>query len=133
MSQELRGEISRSLLNGENTTQLKKRIKDVFKSDKFNARLKTVLRTEALRANNTGALSGAKQSGLDLRKWIEIINDSRTSDICHAEDRKYGNTKKAIPLDDEFIVSVNNKTIRGQAPPFHPNCRSVIRFEGANA
>jgi len=128
MGEALRGELSRGILNKEKISQLKTRIKDVFKDKKYTNRLKTVLRTEKIRANNYGALEGAKQSGLNLRKYIDIVEDENTSSICKKEDKKYGEENQAIPLDQEFIIKVDNKTIRAQSPPFHPNCRSVIRF-----
>jgi len=128
MGENLRGELQRGLLNKETPKQLKQRIKDVFKDKKYSNRLKTVMRTEKLRANNYGALSGARQSGLKLKKYVQIVNDDRTSKICLAENRKYGTKEEAIDLDKLFTVKVDNKTYRAQAPPFHPNCRTVIRF-----
>ena len=124
----LRGEISRALMNGEKVSQLKKHIRDTLEDQQFTDRLKTVMRTEGLRAGNMGQLDGALQSGLKLKKYISIIRDDRTSDICLEEDRKYGKPSQAIDLDKEFIVKVDNKIVRIQAPPAHPNCRSVIQF-----
>lgn len=128
LGESLRGEISRGVLSGEKVSDLKKRIRTVFRDNKFNNRLKTILRTESLRANNYGALEGAKQSGIPMKKYLSVIRDDVTSDICVKEDGKYGDESKAIDLEKPFIVRVNNKTIREQAPPFHPNCRSVIMF-----
>jgi len=124
----LRGELSRGLQNGESISQLKTRVRTTFNDKKFDNRLKAILRTEKLRANNYGALDGAKQSGLKLKKYLDVIMDDRTSDICKAENRKYGTKEQAIPLDKEFVVKVNNKTYRSQAPPFHVNCRTILRF-----
>jgi hypothetical protein len=124
----LRGELSRGIISGEDLQKLKRRVKDVFKEKKFTNRLKAVIRTEKIRANNYGSLQGAKQSQLPLRKYVSIINDNRTSHICLQEERKYGSPGKSIPLKDEFVVRVDNKTIRAQAPPFHPNCRTIIKY-----
>jgi hypothetical protein len=126
---DLRQEISRGILNGETTKTIISRVKKVFDDKKYSNRIKTVLRTETLRANNTGALDGAERSGLKLKKWLDVMMDEFTSDICKKENRKYGSPDKAIPLDQEFIVKVDNKTVRGLSPPFHVNCRTVIRFE----
>ncbi len=127
ISENLRGELSRGLLNKEGVNELKERVRTVFKDKKYTNRLKTVMRTEKNRANNMGALDGAIQSGLNLRKYLDVTMDNRTSDICKAEARKYPKDK-AIPLNEEFVVKANNKIIRGQAPSFHPNCRTVLRF-----
>jgi hypothetical protein len=113
------------MLDKENATQLKKRVKDVFADKKYTDRMKTVIRTEKLRANNAGAFSGAKQAedaGIVLRKYLDVTMDKRTSDICKAEVKKYGTKKEAIPLEDKFIVKVGNKTYKAKYPPFHPNC-----------
>jgi len=128
IGESLRGELQRGLMNKENVAQLKKRIKDVFKDKKFTDRLKTVMRTEKLRANNYGSLAGAIQSGLPLKKYVDIVRDDVTSKICLEENKEYGKESQAISLDKEFVVRADNKTIRAQAPPFHPNCRTVIRF-----
>lgn len=125
---ELRGELSRGILNKESVSELRQRVKSVFKDDKYSNRLKAVLRTEGQRANNMAAFNGAQQSDLDLLKWVDVVLDGRTSDICRSEHSKYGSKDKAIPLSDEFVVSVKNKTYSALYPPFHPNCRSVVRF-----
>jgi len=128
IGESLRGELSRGMINKENVKQLKKRIRDVFKDKKFANRLKTVLRTEQIRANNFGSLEGARQTGLKLKKYVSVILDGVTSDICKGEHRKYGSKEQSIGLDKDFIVRVRNTTVRAQSPPFHPNCRTVVRF-----
>ena len=65
---------------------------------------------------------------LILLKYVDIIHDNRTTDICKAEHREYGTKEEAIPLDQEFKVKVGNKTYSALYPPFHINCRSVVRF-----
>ena len=126
VAENLRQEIQRGIMNGDNTQQLVERIKLIFKEKKYMDRLKTVIRTESLRANNQGRLEGANQAaetGLHLKKWVSITNDKLTSKICHAEDSKYGEPSKAIPLDADFVVKSANKTIKSKIPPFHVNCR----------
>lgn len=128
---QLRQELQRGLLNKETPEQLKKRIKDVFKDKTYLNRMKTVIRTEKMRANNYGALSGARQAkeaGIKLKKFLHITEDGRTSPICRMEDKKYGDKSKAIPLEDDFVVKVDNKTYRAKSPPFHYNCRTILRF-----
>lgn len=128
VGKQLRQELSRGLLAGDDIQGIKDRVKEVFGSQKFTERLKTVIRTEGIRAENQGSLSAAKQSNLKLKKYVIIVDDKRTSPICHAEDRKYGTESEAIPLDEQFVVRVDNKTIKAQAPPFHVNCRSTLGY-----
>ena len=55
--------------------------------------------------------------------------DDRTSDICKEEHKKYGSVEQSIPLDQEFSVSVKNKTFKFMMPPFHPNCRTIVKID----
>ncbi len=128
LGNKLRQEISRAMLEKETTEQLKKRIKQVFDDDKYFDRLKTVLRTETLRANNMGQLEGARQSRIPTKKYLSVIMDDRTSDICIAEHAKYGSKDQAIPLEEEFKIHVDGKDFNAMQPTFHPNCRSVLQF-----
>ncbi|MBT3582789.1 hypothetical protein HN510_03140 [Candidatus Woesearchaeota archaeon] len=128
---QLRQELQRGILNKETPKQLKERVKVVFNDTTYTNRLKTVMRTEKLRANNAGAFSGAeqaKEAGVVLKKYLHVTQDDRTSDICHKEHTKYGTAEEAIPLEEDFVVKVGNKTYTALYPPFHINCRSVIRF-----
>jgi hypothetical protein len=128
---QLSQELQRGMLDKESATELKKRVKDVFTDTKYTDRMKTVIRTEKLRANNAGAFSGAeqaKEAGIVLRKYLNVTMDKRTSDICKAEVKKYGTKEQSIPLEEDFIVKVGNKTYKAKYSPFHVNCRTVIRF-----
>lgn len=132
ISNQLRQEIQRGILNGETTTELSKRVKTLFKDKKYQTRLKVILRTETLRANNQGTLDAAKQAsqiGVKLEKWLDVTLDSKTSNICEKEHSKYGTPEDSIPIDEAFVVKVDNKTIKNQTAPFHPNCRSVLRIK----
>ena len=122
------GEVTRWKLNNEDVPALKRRLTQALKSSEWDWKAKRIIRTETLRANNMGALDGALQSPVKTRKWLDVTQDARTSDICHKEHSKYGSPEEAIPIDKEFVVTVKNKTYRSQAPPFHPNCRSVLRL-----
>lgn len=127
----LRQEIARGIMNGDKTDALIVRVRSLFKEKAYQVRLKMIIRTETLRANNQGTLDGAKQaqdSGVKLKKWLSVIRDKRTSDICFAEHKKYGSEEQAVPLDEDFVVTVKNKTFEAQIPPFHPNCRTVVRI-----
>ncbi len=128
----LRQELQRGLLNGDNSAQLADRVKDVFKDKKYQSRMKMVLRTESIRANNTAALEATKQieqeTGAVIKKYLDVTMDDRTTETCKEENKKYGTKEKAIPLDSEFVYIWQNKTFRAQNPPFHPNCRTVVLF-----
>lgn len=132
ISNQLRQEIQRGIMNNETTTELSKRVKKLFKTNQYQKRLKVIIRTETSRANNQGTLDAAKQAvqtGVKLEKWLDVIEDARTSNVCRAEHSKYGTPDKSIPIDQEFVVRVDNKTIRAQAPPFLPNCRTSLRIK----
>jgi len=116
IAEKLRKELSQALLNGENITSIKNRVKDVMGIAEDRARM--IARTEYVRAQNQGSLDGAKQSGLKLMKKWDAHLDSRTSTVCKDLD---GVT---IPLDDKF----HWKGKIFDAPPAHPNCRSVLQY-----
>jgi len=129
INKDLRGEIERAIMDKKTVNQIKKDIKQTFKDKKYMQRLKTVLRTEAERAGNYGRLQGATQSRILRKKYLRVILDGVTSDICKEEDKNYGDPdKQAIDLNALFTVRADNKTISRQAPPFHPNCRTLIAF-----
>lgn len=139
----LRQEVQRGLQNNESKKQIISRVKRVFK-DKRGVlnRLKTVIRTETNRANSQGRLEAAKQvqsTGVKLKKWLDVApyEKGRSSPFCNTKagsncrncaKGKYGDPSKAIPIDKEFILRADNKTVRAQAPPFHVNCRDILRI-----
>lgn len=89
-------------------------------------RLDMIQVTESHKAANQGRLDTMKQSGLPIMKYVSIHDDDRTSDICIAMGKKYGDPKKAIPLNESFEVRVKGQLISAQACPFHPHCRSRV-------
>lgn len=133
ISQDLRQEISRSIMNKETKQQLVAKVKTLFNDKKYSNRLKMILRTEGLRSGNLATFDAAHQTGFEVKKWADVIMDDVTSNICKQEHKKYGSPEKAIPLDDDFIVTVKVgskvKTIRTKTFPAHPNCRTVLRLE----
>lgn len=128
INKDLRRILDTGIAEGANTESIKLRVKEEFNSQKHINRYKMVIRTEGLRAENTASLSAAKELEFEVKKYLDVVQDDRTSDVCHKEHEEYGSKDLAINLDKDFVVKVNNKTIRAQAPPFHPNCRSVIRY-----
>ena len=129
VGKQLRQEISRGLLSGDNVEELEDRIKETFNDSKFSNRLKTVLRTESVRAENKGSIEGARQAGIKLKKYLIVTLDGRTSNICRREHRQYGSKDKAIPLDEKFEVTLDDgKVVKMDAPPFHVNCRTTLGY-----
>ena len=138
MTDKLKTELMRGIASGDTNTMIKKRIIGFFgkkpNQSKFNwnDRLNTILRTERNRAVNAGKFFAAKDSGLQgLRKYLDVIVDDRTSNICLAEHRKYGDEDKSIPMDKPFTVRAGNKTYTAMFPPFHPNCRTEMRIDSS--
>jgi len=130
---DIRQELKRGMMNNESISQIKNRLDNIFKGDnptrfRYEDRLKMIARTETTTMENAGHMEGAKQAGIELKKYLSVQMDARTSDICIAEDKKYGSPEKAIPMDDEFVVEVKGKEYRGQFPSFHPNCRTRMLF-----
>ncbi len=116
LGNKLRQELQRGLLNFENVSSLKKRVKKVM--DVGIERARMIARTEMNRASNMGHIDGARQSELKLVKRWDAHLDNRTSAICNALD---GTT---IPLDSKFKYEGKE----WDSPPSHPNCRSVLIF-----
>ena len=129
----LRRELSQGLAAGESRAQLKKRIADVFRGNnptrfRFETRIKTIERTEKIRAINFAQHDAAKQLPFKTLKRVSVVLDDRTSPICVKMNQKYGKDEQAIELTKPFKVRVKvgkkTQTISEMAPPFHPNCRT---------
>ena len=116
VSNDLKAELSRGIINGESIPKLKKRVTKVF--DVGNNRAEIIAITEVGRAENQGKLLAMKGSGLDMKKQWLSAHDDRTSDICKHLDGQI------VGLDEDF----HYKEWTGQSPPSHPNCRSTIIF-----
>lgn len=136
MTKKLKEELMRGIVNNDDNRMIKKKLIDFFSNKpnvtkfNWNDRLNTILRTERTRANNKGRFDGAIQSNIKgLRKYLSVIVDDRTSDICLEENQKYGSVEQSIPMDEPFVVRVNNKTYSAMFPPFHPNCRTEIMID----
>lgn len=132
MSKSVRREIQTSLLARESRQDLRKRLDQIFKGDnptrfRYETRLQMVARTEKARSQNAGSHNTAKEIGA-TGKYIDIVQDNRTSEVSKAMHQKYGTEKKAIPLDQEFSVIVGGKTYSGLYPPFMPNDRDMVLY-----
>ena len=136
MTTKLKKELQIAIASGDSNAMIKKKLIGFFSSkpntSKFNwnDRLNTILRTERSRAENKGKLDAAVNSEIPgLRKYLSVVMDDRTSEICRAEHRKYGSPEQSIPMDKPFVVTVGNKTYTAMSPPFHQNCRSEIMID----
>ena len=124
--EKLRKELTQAFINNESMTKMKDRIKGIM--DIAENRAIMIARTESLRAEEIGRYDAATQSGLKLKKYLLVKEDSRTSPICKAMNSKYGSPDKAINIDRKFKVVVNGKEIEGLTSPFHPNCRTITQY-----
>ena len=94
ITNDLRQELQRGIINGEGLVKLKDRVSSVM--DIGENRAQMIARTETNRAENNGKLLAVKGSGLDYKKkWISA-EDERTSDICNHLDNDI------IGLNDEW-------------------------------
>jgi len=123
---DLKAELSRGIINGEGIAKLKKRVEGVV--NKSEHRAETIARTETATAENQGKLLAMKGSKLDIKKYIVIKDDNRTSDVSFAMESKYGKPSQAIGINDTFSVTVKGKEYSGQVPPFMPNDRDAPVF-----
>jgi len=116
ISNDLKAELERGIINGEGITKLKERVSNVFNVGENRAEM--IARTETNRAENNGKLLAMKGSGLDYdKKWVST-EDDRTSDLCKHLDGQI------VGLDENFHYGKWS----GQAPPAHVDCRSTIVF-----
>ena len=80
--------------------------------DISKTRASAIARTELNRAANAGRFDAgneAERGGIPVKKWLLITDDIRTSMISLALGKKYGSPEKAIPMDQNFKVTVNGK------------------------
>lgn len=112
----MRQELSRAIMNGEGTKEIKERIKKIMKVG--DGRAKAIARTESHRAYNSGSYETARQSGLKLRK--RVFNPSPETAICRhlVKQRPIGIDEKFEYDGDEWLL-----------PPFHVNCGSRVLYE----
>lgn len=116
LAEKLRKELQQGLMNFESTSQLKERVQKALKVAEERAAL--IARTEMVRARNMGALDGARQSGLKLKKeW-----SSAGGDECPACKSLDG---KKVDLDAQFSTKDGQTALQ---PPLHPNCKCTLLF-----
>lgn len=120
--------IARSVNTGKALTQaqIDKQV-EAYHRKYLRYRSETIARTEAIRANNVGALEAYRQAiaagKLDarlVRKRWSIARDERTCSICNSIPGL--NPKLGVPIEATFA------TPKGPiaTPPAHPNCRCAV-------
>lgn len=105
----------KGLATGQNYNKLIDDLSKRMETSKANA--KRLIVTESARMENEGLLDSYKRLGVEKLKFIATL-DSKTSDICRAEDGR--------------IFNIEDAKIGLNIPPLHPYCRSVISpyYEG---
>lgn len=96
-------------LRGKSTAVLARKVNQIMGAGQFNAT--RLVRTESTRYFNLASLESFKEMGVKEYQILAVL-DSRTSKICHKQDKrtyKIEEAKAGITL-----------------PPFHPFCRSTI-------
>lgn len=132
MEKKIKVQLNDGILQGDNNQEIANRLKDIFQGEnptrfRYEDRLRMIARTERTRVLEASSLNTAKKVGAK-KKYIDIVHDNRTTEVSKAMFAKYGSPEKAIPLDEEFYVTVNGKEYRGQFPPFLPNDRDTVRY-----
>jgi len=120
ISNDLKQELERGIINGEGIGKLKARVNKVF--DVGDNRAEMIARTETNRADNNGKLLAVKGSNMDEeynKKWV-THEDDRTSPICQRLDGQ------VVGVNKDFKDP--GSPWEGQSPPSHVNCRSSIVF-----
>ena len=116
ISNDLKAELERGIINGEGIDKLKVRVNKVFEVG--NNRAEMIARTETNRADNNGKLLAIKGSGLEMeKKWVTHFDD-RTSELCKHLDGQ------VVGINENFHYG----DWTGQSPPAHISCRSTIVF-----
>lgn len=126
LENKLKQQLRLAIINGDGIGKMAERVKSVF--DVSENRAKMIARTESSRIEHFGQLDAAKKAGVAMKKYILIVKDKRTSDVSKAMDAKYGSEEKAIPLNENFEVTVKGKTYSGPVPPFMPNDRDTVLY-----
>jgi SPP1 gp7 family putative phage head morphogenesis protein len=99
-----------ALLSGQSIEKTSKQIRDRFNVSKYYA--ERLVRTETNHFHNEVDALAYEEMGVKEYVFVAVL-DSRTSEICQANDNK------------KFLYK--DKQIGVNYPPLHPNCRSTTR------
>lgn len=107
---ELEVNLSQAFIRGDSIDKTASIIAERMKVASNRAR--TLVNTESAYISNKSTFESFKASGVVKEYEIIATLDLKTSDICRSMDGK--------------IFKLSEKEIGINAPPFHPNCRTVI-------
>jgi len=127
MKTRLKQQLKMGISQGEGIGMLTQRVQSVFNTTENRAEM--IARTEAVRIKAQGQMHAAEQivaDGVNVKKWLLSVDDSRTSALTKALQVKYGSPEQAIPISQNFTIQFQGKTISQNAPPFHPNERDSL-------
>lgn len=124
MRDEIRKQISIGTTNNESVTDLIKRVSKIVTKNKNRAEM--IVRTETNRTYNVGRQKAAENSGMKLKKYVNVALDERTSPICRRMNAKYGDEEKGIPMNQKFYDETSGQKFL--QPPFHVNCRTRASY-----
>jgi hypothetical protein len=124
IKENLRREVSLALMNRENTTQIRKRIREIM--DTSIERAKMIQITESNRAFNHAHFQGAKESGLDLvKEWnAQPERISRAGNMVPCKHCEFLD-KQVVKLDESFKDDAGKPIF---LPPHHPNCACRVIY-----
>ena len=120
ITDDLRQELSRGIMEGEGIAKIKARVEKVF--DVGEVRAKAIAVTETARSEANGKLLAFRASGEKLKKRIIAAHDKRTSALCKRLD---GQT---VDINENFKDPKTGE--EWQTNPFHVNCRSSVLYIG---
>lgn len=116
--QQVRQQLEKGVLAGAGIPELAKRIKGLYQ-EYYENRSTVIARTEVIAASNLGAVAGATQTGLQLRKeWI-ATRDPRTREEHLKADGQI------VGKDDPFIVWGERLDYPGDAS--HATAKNLIQ------
>lgn len=102
--------IGGALLSGQSIQKTSKQIRDRFNVSKYYA--ERLVRTETNHFNNEADAMAYEEMGVKEYVFVAVL-DSRTSEICQANDNK------------KYLYK--DRKVGFNYPPMHPNCRSTTR------
>ena len=132
MSKRIAMTIQQGILAGKDNRSIAKDLENIFSDSNptkfsYEGRLQTIARTERQRALHQGAYDNAIKAGA-TKKYLSVVEDSRTSCICGDIFSDKYSKENAIPINEEFTGVCNGKTYSAIKPPFHPNCRTRVNY-----
>lgn len=114
----LRSSIATSIKLGETMEQAKARIQNTINNP---VRAEMIAKSESTNSYGLGIMQLGDATGA-TGKYLSVILDRRTSEVCRQMSKKYGSEAKAIPLNEPFSVELAS----AMQPGFHVRCRTGL-------